>query len=168
MPIRKLQKTDINRVAEIWLTANRNAHAFIPAAYWESHLDFVKNMLPQTEVYVYETNQTIQGFIGINGESIEGIFVANEMQSHGIGKLLLDFLKEKKTKLSLDVYQKNTRAIRFYQREGFQIQCEGLDTCSTSVEIEFEVLVRCAMTGAVSGVARRFRMSRQIPIAWRG
>ena len=58
MPIRKLQKTDINRVAEIWLTANRNAHAFIPAAYWESHLDFVKNMLPQTEVYVYETNQT--------------------------------------------------------------------------------------------------------------
>ena len=60
MPIRKLQKTDINRVAEIWLTANRNAHAFIPAAYWESHLDFVKNMLPQTEVYVYETNQTIQ------------------------------------------------------------------------------------------------------------
>ena len=91
MPIRKLQKTDINRVAEIWLTANRNAHAFIPAAYWESHLDFVKNMLPQTEVYVYETNQTIQGFIGINGESIEGIFVANEMQSHGIGKLLLDF-----------------------------------------------------------------------------
>ena len=107
MPIRKLQKTDINRVAEIWLTANRNAHAFIPAAYWESHLDFVKNMLPQTEVYVYETNQTIQGFIGINGESIEGIFVANEMQSHGIGKLLLDFLKEKKTKLSLNVYQKN-------------------------------------------------------------
>ena len=126
MPIRKLQKTDINRVAEIWLTANRNAHAFIPAAYWESHLDFVKNMLPQTEVYVYETNQTIQGFIGINGEFIEGLFVANEMQSHGIGKLLLDFLKEKKTKLSLNVYQKNTRAIRFYQREGFQILCEGL------------------------------------------
>ena len=70
MPIRKLQKTDINRVAEIWLTANRNAHAFIPAAYWESHLDFVKNMLPQTEVYVYETNQTIQGFIGITANSL--------------------------------------------------------------------------------------------------
>ena len=123
MPIRKLQKTDINRVAEIWLTANRNAHAFIPAAYWESHLDFVKNMLPQTEVYV-------------NGESIEGIFVANEMQSHGIGKLLLDFLKEKKTKLSLNVYQKNTRAIRFYQREGFQIQCEGLDEATGEKDYE--------------------------------
>ena len=127
MPIRKLQKTDINRVAEIWLTANRNAHAFIPAAYWESHLDFVKNMLPQTEVYVYETNQTIQGFIGINGESIEGIFVANEMQSHGIGKILLDYMKDKKVRLQLNVYQKNVRAMSFYQREGFTIQCDQID-----------------------------------------
>ena len=72
----------------------------------------------------------------INGESIEGIFVANEMQSHGIGKLLLDFLKEKKTKLSLNVYQKNTRAIRFYQREGFQIQCEGLDEATGEKDYE--------------------------------
>lgn len=97
---------------------------------------FRKNMLPQTEVYVYETNQTIQGFIGINSEFIEGLFVANEMQSHGIGKLLLDFLKEKKTKLSLNVYQKNTRAIRFYQREGFQIQCEGLDEVTGEKDYE--------------------------------
>ena len=127
MPIRKLQKTDINRVAEIWLTANRNAHAFIPAAYWESHLDFVKNMLPQTEVYVYENDKKIQGFIGLNGEYIEGIFVAAEMQSRGIGKLLLDYAKDRKSKLLLKVYQKNTRAVRFYQREGFEIRSEGVD-----------------------------------------
>lgn len=136
MPIRKLQEADINRVAEIWFAANQNAHTFIPVAYWKSHLEFVKKMLPQTEVYVYETNQTIQGFIGVNGEFIEGIFVANEMQSHGIGKLLLDFLKEKKTKLSLNVYQKNTRAIHFYQREGFQIQCEGLDEATGEKDYE--------------------------------
>jgi len=39
----------------------------------------------------------------------------------------IDFVKEKKTKLYLNVYQKNTRAIHFYQREGFEIQREGLD-----------------------------------------
>ena len=49
------------------------------------------------------------------------------MQSQGIGKFLLNFVKEKKTKLYLNVYQKNTRAIRFYQREDFEIQREGLD-----------------------------------------
>lgn len=35
--------------------------------------------------------------------------------------------KHQKEKLHLSVYQKNTRAIRFYQREGFEIQCENLD-----------------------------------------
>ena len=38
-----------------------------------------------------------------------------------------DFVKESRTQLSLNVYQKNTRAIHFYQREGFEIQNEGLD-----------------------------------------
>ena len=60
-------------------------------------------------------------------EDIEGIFVSDEMQSCGIGKLLLDYIKDKKVSLRLNVYQKNARAISFYQREGFIIQCEDLD-----------------------------------------
>ena len=66
--IRKLQKADINRVAKIWLDTNRKAHAFIPASYWESNFALVKEMLPQAEVYVYETETGIQGFLGLNGE----------------------------------------------------------------------------------------------------
>ena len=50
-----------------------------------------------------------------------------ERQSCGIGKLLLDYIKDKKVSLRLNVYQKNARAISFYQREGFIIQCEDLD-----------------------------------------
>ena len=49
------------------------------------------------------------------------------MQSCGIGKLLLDYIKNKKVRLRLNVYQKNTRALSFYQREEFNIQCEGFD-----------------------------------------
>ena len=58
---------------------------------------------------------------------IHGIFVYDEMQSCGIGKLLLDYIKNKKVRLRLNVYQKNTRALSFYQREEFNIQCEGFD-----------------------------------------
>jgi len=36
-------------------------------------------------------------------------------------------LKAERPELHLNAYQKNTRAIRFYEREGFQIQSEGLD-----------------------------------------
>ena len=66
-------------------------------------------------------------FVGLNDEYIEGIFVSDEMQSCGIGKFLLDYIKDKKVSLRLNVYQKNARAISFYQREGFIIQCEDLD-----------------------------------------
>ena len=125
--IRKLQKVDINRVADIWLTTNLKAHFFISEQYWISNYEFVKEMLPQAEVYVYEDDKMIQGFIGINDEYIEGIFVSDEMQSRGIGKILLDYIKDKKDRLQLKVYQKNVRAMSFYQREGFTIQSEEMD-----------------------------------------
>ena len=125
--IREFQRDDINKVADIWLDTNIKAHNFIPAEYWKSNFKSVKEALLLAEVYVYEYDTEIQGFIGLNDEYMEGIFVRDEMQSQGIGKLLLNFVKEKRTKLYLNVYQKNTRAIHFYQREGFEIQREGLD-----------------------------------------
>ena len=125
--IRELRKADIIKVAGIWLDTNIKAHNFILAQYWESNYELVKDMLSHAEVYVYESDGEIQGFIGLNGEYIEGIFVCDKLQSQGIGKLLLDFIKERRTKLSLNVYEKNTRAIHFYQKEGFEIQSEGLD-----------------------------------------
>ena len=125
--IRKLRKADINKVADIWLDTNIKAHYFIPAQYWKRNFDLVKELLLQATVYVYEDKQEIQGFVGLSDEYIEGIFVPDEMQSCGIGKLLLDYIKNKNVRLRLNVYQKNTRALSFYQREGFDIQCERLD-----------------------------------------
>ena len=93
-----------------------------------------EEMLSQSEVYVFEADKMIQGFVGLNDKYIEGIFVSDEMQSCGIGKLLFDYVKDKKVSLRLNVYQKNARAISFYQREGFIIQCEGLDEATGEKE----------------------------------
>ena len=125
--IRELRKVDINKVAEIWLDTNIKTHYFISAQYWKSNFELVKELLLQATVYVSEDKQEIQGFIGLSNEYIEGIFVSAEMQSQGIGKILLNYVKGKRNKLILNVYQKNTRAISFYQREGFEIQYSGLD-----------------------------------------
>lgn len=125
--IRELRKVDINKVAEIWLDTNIKTHYFISAQYWKSNFELVKELLLQATVYVYEDKQEIQGFIGLSNEYIEGIIVSAEMQSQGIGKILLNYVKGKRNKLILNVYQKNTRAISFYQREGFEIQYSGLD-----------------------------------------
>ena len=136
--IRKLQNVDINKVADIWLKTNLEAHDFIPGQYWTSNYEAVKKMLPQAEVYVYEDNKIIQGFVGVRDEYIEGIFVSGKMQSHGIGKALLDYIKNKKVRLQLNVYQKNGRAMSFYQREGFTIQSERLDEFTGEKEYVME------------------------------
>lgn len=132
--IRELHKADIDKVADIWLDTNIKAHSFIPAEYWESNFELVKEMMLQAEVYVYEVDHEIQGFIGMTDEYINGIFVCSEMQSQGIGKFLLDYAKSKKKKLLLNVYQKNARAISFYHKEGFDIQCSDLDEATGEKE----------------------------------
>ena len=134
--IRKLQKTDIDTVSQIWLDANRDAHDFIPAEYWENNFLPVKEMLLQAEVYVYidECKNEIEGFVGLDQEYIAGIFIRKEARSGGIGKALLDFVKGKKQELTLNVYQKNERAVRFYEREGFQIIDRSIDKSTAEKE----------------------------------
>jgi putative acetyltransferase len=127
--IRKLQEIDINRIAEIWLDTNIRAHNFISPNYWEDNFEAVKEVFPNAEVYVYENENEskIQGFVGMSGNYIAGIFVCSDAQSSGIGKQLLDFIKTIKKQLALSVYQKNTRAVKFYQSSNFNIQCEKVD-----------------------------------------
>ena len=58
---------------------------------------------------------------------MRGLFVCREFQSHSIGKQLIDFAKTVRRELILRVYRKNTRAVKFYQREQFEIIQTGID-----------------------------------------
>lgn len=125
--IRTLKEKDVDIVAKIWLKTNIKAHDFIASNYWKEHYEMVKDMFLQAEVYVYEIEKEIMGFIGLDKEYIEGIFVLDQYQKRGTGKALLNHVKAKNEHLSLNVYQKNLNAILFYQREGFCIQYEDVD-----------------------------------------
>ena len=127
--IRQLQKEDVDEAAKIWLDANLEAHDFIPPQYWKDNFKAVKEMLAQGELYVCEDEdkKEIQGFVGLSDDYIAGIFVRSSARSRGIGKMLTDYAKSIREQLTLNVYQKNLRAVKFYQREGFHIQREGTD-----------------------------------------
>ena len=132
--IRKLRKTDLDEVAYIWLHTNKKAHDFIAETYWDEHFEMVEGMLGDAEIYVFEEQGQIKGFVGLDGEYIAGIFVREKEQSLGIGKQLLDFVKSLKGQLKLNVYQKNERAIKFYTREPFEIQDEQTDEATGEAE----------------------------------
>ena len=132
--IRKLRKTDLDEVAYIWLHTNKKAHDFIAETYWDEHFEMVEGMLGDAEIYVFEEQGQIKGFVGLDGEYIAGIFVREKEQSLGIGKQLLDFVKSLRGQLKLNVYQKNERAIKFYTREQFEIQDEQTDEATGEAE----------------------------------
>lgn len=134
--IRTFRKNDLFVVMQIWLETNIKAHSFIPKDYWTDNYAVVKDLLPQAEIYVYEDDDSnqIDGFIGLTDNYIEGIFIREALQSRGIGKQLLNYVKKIKSIMSLSVYQKNTCAITFYQREQFVIRSENIDDSTNEKE----------------------------------
>lgn len=120
--IRKLKKDDTDTVMGIWLDSNIDAHSFVPANFWRDNFEYAKEQIPKAETYVYEKNGAVAGFIGLNGNYIEGLFVKKEYRSSGIGTMLLDFAKQLKNSLNLSVYCKNKNAFDFYLKNGFSIK----------------------------------------------
>ena len=127
--IRKMQEEDLDEVANIWLDTNLKAHSFIAAQYWKDNWAAVKEQLAQAEISVYEEGDQseIKGFVGLQDHYIAGIFVRSGARSCGIGKMLTDYAKSTREQLMLSVYQKNPKAVKFYQREGFHKQRECMD-----------------------------------------
>lgn len=132
--IRAFQKQDLNACMQIWLDGNIAAHHFIAKEYWIQNYEAVAKLLPEAELYVYEEAGLIEGFIGLTGNYIAGIFVKEAARSKGIGRQLTDYAKGIKLTLNLQVYARNTRAVSFYQREGFVIQKEGIDESTEEKE----------------------------------
>ncbi len=132
--IRKFRTDDLEQVMGLWLATNISAHDFISAKYWHANYALVKEMLPQANIWVYEKNNEIWGFIGLQDTYIAGIFVADKAQGKGIGSELLAKAKQQKSQLSLAVYAKNERALNFYQRADFTVVNEQLDETIGQVE----------------------------------
>lgn len=132
--IRSFDNRDLEQVMDIWLNENIKAHSFIPKEYWMKNYEFVKSILPEAKIYVYTENGQILGFVGINENYIEGIFVKSEFHNKGIGTALLNQIKHKYTQLKLKVYKKNKNAIAFYEQNNFETVEESIDSQTNETE----------------------------------
>ena len=125
--IRKFEKKATERVMQIWLEVNIETHDFVPSKYWLSQYQSVQKQILQADIYVYEQDKEIQGFVGMMDDYLAGIFVDKKCRSMGIGKSLLECVKKNYPAFSLNVYQKNRRAVNFYLREGLSIVSKEID-----------------------------------------
>lgn len=105
--IRLFVATDSKEVVELWYEASVLAHDFIAPEYWqEKKEDMAQIYIPNSETYVYEKEKHILGFVSLIENYIAAIFVAPNQQGKGIGKELMQFVKQKKSTLELGVYAK--------------------------------------------------------------
>ncbi|WP_225048667.1 GNAT family N-acetyltransferase [Lacticaseibacillus kribbianus] len=105
----------------IWLAANLDAHAFVPANYWRDNAAAVRVALPQATLYAASVDGTIVGFAGVQVGYLAGLFVAATARNRGVGHALMAALQAAYPRLTLSAFAQNTGAVRFYRREGFAI-----------------------------------------------
>lgn len=108
----------------LWLESTIAGHPFIEERYWHESQSLVEDVyLPSARTWVWRSNETIDGFVSVMDSRFVGaLFVRPSAQGQGIGGALLNHVKQRFPLLSLEVYQKNSRAVNFYHAQGFRIE----------------------------------------------
>ena len=121
MLIRQRIAADNPRLLDIWLRSVRATHHFLQAPDIDALLPQVRDLyLPAVEVWVAVDNDDHPlGFIGLNECHVEMLFIDPELRGQGIGTRLLDFVRESRDPLSVDVNEQNPQAVGFYLHYGF-------------------------------------------------
>ena len=125
--IRLAERQDLDRIMEIWLEGNLQAHDFVDPAYWTGCLQEVREAIAQADVWVWDENGRVEAFAGMVEHYLAGLFVSGAQRGKGIGGLLLEHIKEQRYPLTLHVYSRNAGAVQFYERHGFGIVSEYID-----------------------------------------
>ena len=146
--IRKAKQDDLNRIAEIEVFNYRLK--FYPI-FLDDEFYFGELQVPTVarryadsleDIRVWDDG-VVKGFILVRNGEVKKLFVEPVLQGHGIGAGLLEYAVEHLGTKTLWALEKNTGAIRFYQRHGFQRTGERQLEDGTS-----EYLVRMQLTSA--------------------
>ncbi|MEH2922147.1 N-acetyltransferase [Samsonia erythrinae] len=139
--IRPYRSRDLAPLMHLWLKSTILAHPFIREDYWrESEAEVRDVYIPRSQTWVYEEQKRLIGFISVLEKRFIGaLFVEQAYYGKQIGKALIQHVQVQFPLLSLEVYQQNTRACRFYHKQGFVAVEENLnqDTQATTLIMQW-------------------------------
>ena len=127
--IRRARTDDLNRIAEIEVFNYRLQ--FYPI-FRSDEFYFGELQVPNVakryadsleDIRVWDDG-VVMGFILVKNGEVRKLFVEPVLQGQGLGTKLLEYAVEHMGAKTLWALEKNTRAIRFYQRHGFHLTGE--------------------------------------------
>jgi GNAT superfamily N-acetyltransferase len=81
---------------------------------------FLRHLIATTEVTLADDAAAL-GFLSLDSEEVRALYLRPEARSRGTGRALLDHAKATQPRLSLWTFEANSRAVAFYEREGFRL-----------------------------------------------
>jgi len=120
--ITKALKEEASDVVNIFTRA-REKMEYLPIIHTpQENRNYFSDLVEARTVLVIKQNNTNVGFTHLNDTWIMHLYIDPSFQNQGFGKLLLDKLKTlSPSELNLWVFEANTQAIKFYEREGFTL-----------------------------------------------
>lgn len=113
---------DYDRLTEIWEAAVRATHHFLAEADIELFRPLVRQgYLPAAERLwlARDASGRAQGFVGVDQDKVEMLFVDPASHGQGVGKQLLRHAIEQWDARRVDVNEQNPGAVAFYLHMGF-------------------------------------------------
>jgi GNAT superfamily N-acetyltransferase len=120
--IRLARRSDAEAIADVFIESRRQAMPLLPVLHSREDTIsyFADHVLPHETVIVAEVNQVLVGFVTLERDHVDHLYIAPTYQGHGIGDKLLATAKELHPDgLMLWTFQCNARARRFYETRGF-------------------------------------------------
>ena len=120
--IRSARSDDAEAIADVLLDSRREAMPWLPVLHSreEAIAYFGGHVLVHEEVLVAEVNELVVGFIALEGDHVDHLYIVPSFQGLGIGDKLLAMAKElRPSGLTLWTFQRNARARQFYEARGF-------------------------------------------------
>ena len=124
--IREAKLDDLARIAEIEVFNYRLNfyHIFQDDTFYFQEMQ-VLNVINESkkrlgQLWVFDEDGIVKGFMWVDSQQIKKLFVEPVLQSRGIGSKLLEYAVDNLGAIYLWALEKNTRAIAFYKRHGFQ------------------------------------------------
>ncbi len=119
--IRRYKETEIPTLMDIWEQASTMAHPFLSEAFTQMvKKAMTETYLPNSDTWVYETDNEIIGFISMLNNEIGGLFVHPNHHGKDIGSSLVKHIEQFHQEIEVEVFEQNIIGKPFYEKYGFE------------------------------------------------